>query len=77
MKDKYRNKYRIGSARLKNWDYGWDGLYFVTICTRGRECYFGGVEEIEIKLSETGALADRTWLEIPLRSFAISLRNSA
>jgi REP element-mobilizing transposase RayT len=61
----FRNKYRTGSARLKNWDYGRDGVYFVTICTGGRECYFGDIEEIEIKLSETGLLADRTWLEIP------------
>ena len=33
MNNKYLNKYRIASSRLKNWDYGWNGACFVTICT--------------------------------------------
>jgi len=41
MTEKYQNKYRIASARLPQWDYGWNAAYFVTICTHGREHYFG------------------------------------
>ena len=26
----YKNKYRVESARLQNWDYGWNGKYFIT-----------------------------------------------
>ncbi len=43
MSDKYKNKYRIQSTRLQHWDYGWNAAYFVTICTKGRVCYFGDV----------------------------------
>ncbi|PIZ05861.1 MAG: transposase, partial [Flavobacteriales bacterium CG_4_10_14_0_8_um_filter_32_5] len=35
--DKFKNKYRIPSARLKNWDYGSNGAYFITICTQHRK----------------------------------------
>lgn len=37
MTDKFQDKYRIPSARLQNWDYGSNAIYFVTICTQGRE----------------------------------------
>jgi hypothetical protein len=33
---KYKNKYRIESARLPGWDYRTPGWYFVTICTQDR-----------------------------------------
>lgn len=45
--DKYKHKYRISSARLKCWDYGSNGAYFVTICTKNKECYFGEIENVE------------------------------
>jgi putative transposase len=40
---KFQNKYRIPSARLQNWDYGENGAYFITICTKNMACYFGDV----------------------------------
>lgn len=43
MAEKFQDKYRIPSARLKNWDYGSPGLYFITICTNQREYYFGEI----------------------------------
>ena len=39
MPKKYRNKYRGESTRLKNWDYGSNAAYFVTICTHDRICF--------------------------------------
>jgi putative transposase len=42
---KYRNKYRIPSARLPHWDYGQPALYFVTICTHKRIPYFGEIDK--------------------------------
>jgi REP element-mobilizing transposase RayT len=65
MSDKFQDKYRIKSARLENWDYSWDGLYFVTICTQNRESYFGDILKDEMILSEIGELAKKYWLEIP------------
>ena len=64
MTDKYKNKYRIPSARLQNWDYGWNGAYFVTVCTQNREHYFGEIENDKMILSRTGVIADILWREI-------------
>ena len=61
---KFRDKYRIPSARASWWDYGNDGVYFITICTKGRECYFGEVVDAEMQLSHIGLLADVCWYEI-------------
>ena len=62
--EKYQNKYRIPSTRMQNWDYGWAGSYFITICTRDREHYFGNVVDGKMKLSEIGIIADILWHEI-------------
>lgn len=43
MTDRFRNKYRIQSARMQGYDYGTHGLYFVTICTKDRINYFGEI----------------------------------
>jgi len=64
---KYKNKYRIDSARLKNWDYRLSGAYFITICTADREHFFGDIENGEMKLSNLGVIADIFWHEIPAR----------
>ena len=60
--DKYQNKYRIPSARAVWHDYN-DGTYFITVCTHGREHYFGeitngGNGELTMKLSEIGKMAE-------------------
>ncbi|MFZ2881781.1 MAG: hypothetical protein WA019_01785 [Candidatus Moraniibacteriota bacterium] len=31
------------SNRLENFDYSQNGMYFVTICTKNREHYFGEI----------------------------------
>jgi REP element-mobilizing transposase RayT len=64
MTDKFKNKYRIPSTRLQNWDYGLHAAYFVTICTQGRECYFGEVVNGKMNLSGIGIIADILWHEI-------------
>jgi len=43
--DKFNNKYRIPSARLQSWDYGANGAYFITICTKHRQHFFGEIVE--------------------------------
>lgn len=45
MREKFQNKYRIPSARLKGYDYSSNGCYFITICTKNRQCYFGSIVE--------------------------------
>lgn len=37
----YKNKYRTQTTRARWWDYGSNAAYFVTICTKNRQHYFG------------------------------------
>lgn len=45
--EKYRDKYRIPSARASWWDYSANACYFITICTANRECLFGQIKTQE------------------------------
>lgn len=65
MLDKFKGKYRIKSTRLQNWDYSWDALYYITICTQRKEFYFGDIAKGEMVLSAIGKIAKRYWYEIP------------
>ncbi len=64
MEEKYKNKYRISSVRLKNWDYTSNAAYFITICTQDRINYFGEIVNNKMHLSNAGVLADVLWWEI-------------
>ncbi len=51
--DKFKDKYRIDTTRA--WWHDYDGgAYFITICTKGREHYFGEIEDGKMVLSEIG-----------------------
>lgn len=61
-RNKFQNKYRIPSARWREWNYGDEGAYFITICTKQREHYFGEIENGQMQLSEIGKTAQNEWL---------------
>jgi len=61
--DKYKNRYRIPSARAVWHDY-MGGAHFVTICTKDREFYFGRIEDDEMHLSEIGRYADEQFRDV-------------
>lgn len=63
--EKFKNKYRVDSSRLIGYDYSQDGMYFITICTEGKNDYFGEIRNEKIVLNEMGAMADKFWQEIP------------
>lgn len=67
MTNKFRNKYRITTTRLPNWDYGWNAAYFITICTANRKPYFGSISiaQKEMILSEIGHIVFDLWQLIP------------
>ena len=65
MPDKFKNRYRIASTRLPNWDYGGNAPYFVTICTKDREHYFGKIVDAQMQLSKIGEAALDCWMKIP------------
>jgi putative transposase len=64
MAEKFRNKYRVPSARLQNWDYGSNGAYFITICTKEMQHFFGKVVDKKMILNSVGVLAEEYWIEI-------------
>ena len=65
MQGLYKDKYRIKSTRLKHFDYSSNGAYFVTICTKNRECVFGNVINGEMKLSDRGKIVEQCWDDLP------------
>jgi putative transposase len=65
MTEKFRNKYRLGSARAFWCDYRRNAVYFVTICTMGREKYFGRLSNNAVILSKIGEIASASWKMIP------------
>lgn len=46
MKKLFADKYRVITNRLTYWDYSNEGCYFITICTKDREYYFGEIENV-------------------------------
>ncbi|MEX2477010.1 MAG: hypothetical protein WD357_01145 [Gracilimonas sp.] len=54
MQNRGFKKYRSDTVRLKSWDYGWNGVYFVTICAHKRECHFGKVVGLNIDDDDDG-----------------------
>ena len=61
----YKEKYRVESSRLRNWDYASDGYYYLTICTINRMFYFGDIINNQMILSKIGKTAYQYWQEIP------------
>ncbi len=64
MADKFQNKYRIPSARAAWHDYN-GGDYFITICTGGREHYFGEIVNGEMILNDLGIKLNELIAELP------------
>ena len=62
--DKFQNKYRIPSARAVWHDYN-DGDYFITICTKNREHYFGEIVNGKMILNDLGIKLNELIAEIP------------
>ena len=56
---------RRRSIRLRNHDYSQSGYYFITICTKNRECLFGDIVNGEIKLNNMGKIIENVWKSLP------------
>jgi len=57
----FRDKYRVESARLPDWDYAGIGWYFVTVSTKDGVCHFGEVVDDDIRLSPIGEIVAEEW----------------
>jgi REP element-mobilizing transposase RayT len=63
---------------VQGYDYTQAGAYFITICTRDRECLWGKVVDGMVRLNDTGRLVESVWLQtstvrpdIDLDAFAV------
>ncbi|SHJ49964.1 hypothetical protein SAMN02745146_3261 [Hymenobacter daecheongensis DSM 21074] len=70
----YSDRYRVATARLRGYDYGQNGAYFVTICTRHRTRYFGEIvvpnhdwDQAHLAPTLVAALVQACWQQIPTR----------
>ena len=61
----YKNKYRIKTTRLPSWDYGSNAPYYITICTKNKEMFFGKIINNIVELSPIGEITQKCWLDIP------------
>jgi REP element-mobilizing transposase RayT len=52
------------SIRLKGYDYSRSGAYFVTICTKEKECLLGNIEDGRVELNDAGAMIKYWWIEL-------------
>jgi len=57
--------YRRKPLRLRGYDYSKTGFYFVTICTKDRECLFGGVVDKKMRINEFGKIITQEWFRTP------------
>ena len=71
----YKNRYKVESTRLKNWDYSSNGYYFITICTKNRNHLFGNIRYDEMQLSEIGKIVLQYWKDIPNHFLSVRLDN--
>jgi len=58
------NIHKRQSVRLKDYDYSQLGLYFVTICCQDKTCFFGLIENHEMKLNDEGKMIQKWYYEL-------------
>ncbi|MFD1605191.1 transposase [Flavobacterium artemisiae] len=59
----FKEKYKIDSSRLKDWDYSSQGIYFITIVTQNRKCIFGSIENDKMILNKNGQIVETELLK--------------
>lgn len=73
----FRNRYRVDTVRMKNWDYGANGYYFITICVdHHNHHYFGEIVNAKLKVSSLGIIAEKHWCDIPDHHEGVELHES-
>lgn len=61
------NLHNRNSIRMQGYDYTQIGSYFITICTRHKECLLGEITDGKMKLSSLGEIVYCQWLQLPNR----------
>ena len=55
------NRHNRRSIRLKGYDYGQAGAYFLTLCSQNRNCMFGNITDGKMELSKYGVIVNDEW----------------
>ena len=63
MKTDYNEKFRNTSRRLCGYDYSKSGAYYITICTKNREPFFGQIDQANSLREQV----KNEWLKTPKR----------
>ena len=71
MTTKILNKRK--SVRVADYDYSQNGMYYITICTKNRNCIFGEIKNGVMFLSDAGKIANVCWNEITKHFSQVSL----
>ncbi len=50
------------SIRLNHYDYSESGAYFITVCTKNFEHYFGNIQNGKMNLSMIGQIVHNEWI---------------
>ena len=61
------------SIRIRDFDYGSAGTYFITICCHNRYPWFGHIEQQQMLLNKNGRIVDNSWRELACRNRHIQL----
>jgi REP element-mobilizing transposase RayT len=61
------------SLHLNDYDYGRNGLYFITICTQNRSCLLGQISDNKMQLNDVGLMIENGWNNLPIRYPSMSL----
>ena len=56
-----REVHKRHSIRLKDYDYTQAGMYFVTVCSKYRECLFGDIFDGEMRTNRYGNIVLKCW----------------
>lgn len=70
---KYKNEFRIETARLKDWDYSTPWWYYVTINTHNHVSWFGEIVNSKMILNRLGKVVELCWTEIPNHYTSVEL----
>jgi len=57
-------RYRSKSLRLKSHDYSEKGYYYITICVKNRNHFFGKINNGQMILNEFGIVTNNQWLKL-------------
>ncbi len=64
IENKFKWIYNPKSNRLQDFNYWSNGWYFITICTKDRQNYFGEILNWEMILNNIWKIAEKYYLEI-------------